>query len=117
MHMLSPEGLSHSFDHRANGYGRGEGTGVIVLKRLSDALRDGDVIRAVIRASATNVDGRTPSVTMPSSEAQEDLIRTTYKRAGLPISETSYVELHGTGTPVGVSISAQSEGTNSKMKC
>lgn len=63
MHMLSPDGTSHSFDDRANGYGRGEGIGAIIVKRLSDAVRDGDTIRAVIRGSATNVDGKTPSVT------------------------------------------------------
>lgn len=102
MHMLSPDGTSHSFDSRANGYGRGGGIGAIVIKRLSDALRAGDVVRAVIRSSAVNVDGKTPSVTMPSSEAQADLIRTAYKRAGLPLTETRYVEMHGTGTPVGV---------------
>lgn len=103
MHMLSPDGMSHSFDSRANGYGRGEGIGAVVVKRLSDAVRDGDVIRAVIRGSAVNTDGKTPSVTMPSSEAQAELIRTAYKRAGLPLKDTRYVELHGTGTPVGVS--------------
>lgn len=73
MHMLSPDGISHTFDDRANGYGRGEGVGAIIVKRLKDALRDGDTIRAVIRGSGTNVDGRTPSITMPSSEAQADL--------------------------------------------
>ncbi|KAG6366829.1 hypothetical protein INS49_001010 [Diaporthe citri] len=96
-----PDGMSHSFDSRANGYGRGEGIGAIVVKRLSDAVRDGDVIRAVIRGSAVNTDGKTPSVTMPSSEAQAELIRTAYKRAGIPLKDTRYVELHGTGTPVG----------------
>lgn len=63
MHMLSPDGTSHSFDNRANGYGRGEGIGCLIVKRLSDAVNDGDVIRAVIRGSAINVDGKTPSVT------------------------------------------------------
>lgn len=101
MHMLGTEGTSHSFDARANGYGRGEGIGSLVVKRLSDAVRDGDVIRAVIRASAANADGQTPSVTMPSAVAQADLIRIAYKRAGLPLNDTQYVEVHGTGTAVG----------------
>ena len=103
MHMLSPEGISHTFDDRANGYGRGEGVGAIVVKRLKDALRDGDTIRAVIRGTGANVDGKTPSITMPSSVAQADLIRTTYKAAGLSYADTAYFETHGTGTPVGVS--------------
>lgn len=63
MHMLSPDGTSHSFDDRANGYGRGEGIGGLIVKRLSDAIRDGDTVRAVIRGTGANVDGKTPSVT------------------------------------------------------
>ncbi|KAM3441686.1 hypothetical protein MY4824_001464 [Beauveria thailandica] len=101
IHMLSPEGISHSFDDRANGYGRGEGIGCIVVKRLSDALRDGDTIRAVIRGSGANADGKTPSLTQPSSEAQANLIKRTYASAGLSLSSTEYFECHGTGTPVG----------------
>ncbi|TLD10484.1 hypothetical protein PgNI_06632, partial [Pyricularia grisea] len=101
MHMLSPDGISHTYDDRANGYGRGEGVGALVVKRLSDAIRDGDTIRAVIRGSSINFDGKTPSISMPSSDAQTDLIRRAYKAANLPINETQYVEMHGTGTPVG----------------
>ncbi|KAK2770361.1 pksn polyketide synthase for alternapyrone biosynthesis [Colletotrichum kahawae] len=101
MHMLSPEGISHSFDHRANGYGRGEGIGCLIVKRLKDALRDGDTIRAVIRGTGTNADGKTPGITQPSSEAQAELIRSTYEAAGLPFSDTQYFEAHGTGTPLG----------------
>ncbi|GKT47554.1 reducing polyketide synthase FUB1 [Colletotrichum spaethianum] len=101
MHMLSPEGISHTFDDRANGYGRGEGIGCLVVKRLSDALRDGDTIRAVIRHTGANADGKTPSITQPSSDAQAELIRRTYDAAGLPLSSTQYFEAHGTGTPVG----------------
>ncbi|KAK9774993.1 hypothetical protein SCAR479_08267 [Seiridium cardinale] len=101
MHMLSPDGISHTFDHRANGYGRGEGVSALVVKRLSDAIRDGDMVRCVIRNTAINVDGKTPSVTMPSAEAQSELIRTAYKVADLPLGDTRYVELHGTGTPIG----------------
>lgn len=73
----------------------------MVVKRLSDAIRDGDVIRAVIRGSGINADGKTPSVTQPSSIAQADLIRDTYDAAGLDLSDTGYFECHGTGTPVG----------------
>ncbi|KAK1977274.1 beta-ketoacyl synthase [Colletotrichum cereale] len=101
MHMLSPEGISHTFDDRANGYGRGEGIGCLVVKRFSDALRDGDTIRAVIRHTGANADGKTPSITQPSSDAQAELIRRTYDAAGLPLSSTQYFEAHGTGTPVG----------------
>ncbi|KAF2839930.1 ketoacyl-synt-domain-containing protein [Patellaria atrata CBS 101060] len=101
MHMLSPEGISHTFDDRANGYGRGEGIGCLVVKRLSDALRDGDTIRAVIRGTGANADGKTPSITQPSSLAQAELINTTYEAAGLSQSSTQYFESHGTGTPVG----------------
>ncbi|KAJ5300725.1 uncharacterized protein N7443_005727 [Penicillium atrosanguineum] len=101
MHMLSPEGISHTFDDRANGYGRGDGIGAMVVKRLSDAIRDGDTIRAVIRGSSVNADGKTPSVTQPSSTAQAELINRTYEDAGLDLSETGYFECHGTGTPVG----------------
>ncbi|KAK4243753.1 hypothetical protein C7999DRAFT_35902 [Corynascus novoguineensis] len=101
IHMLSPEGISHSFDDRANGYGRGEGIGCLAVKRLSDALRDGDTIRAVIRHTGVNADGKTPSITQPSSEAQADLIQRTYAAAGLSLTSTEYFESHGTGTPVG----------------
>ncbi|KAI6778347.1 putative polyketide synthase [Emericellopsis cladophorae] len=101
MHMLSPDGISHTFDERANGYGRGDGIGSMVIKRLSDAIRDGDTIRAVIRGSGVNADGKTPSVTQPSSWSQMELIRQTYEDAGLGLSETGYFECHGTGTPVG----------------
>ncbi|KAI0204323.1 PKSN polyketide synthase for alternapyrone biosynthesis [Astrocystis sublimbata] len=101
MHMLSPEGISHTFDDRANGYGRGDGFGAIIVKRLSDAIRDGDTIRAVIRGSGVNADGKTPSVTQPSATAQAELIMQTYEDAGLDPSETGYFECHGTGTPVG----------------
>ncbi|KAL8903861.1 MAG: hypothetical protein Q9207_003659 [Kuettlingeria erythrocarpa] len=101
MHMLSPEGISHTFDDRANGYGRGEGIGSLIVKRLSDALRDGDTIRAVIRGTGANADGRTPSITQPSTLAQADLIRRTYEAAGLSQTSTQYFESHGTGTPVG----------------
>ena len=95
MNFLSPDSVSYSFDHRANGYGRGEGSVVFVIKRLSDAIRDGDMIRAVVRATGSNQDGHTPGITMPSPTAQEDLIRRVYKSAGLGFESTRYVEAHG----------------------
>ncbi|KAJ5345682.1 hypothetical protein N7452_003686 [Penicillium brevicompactum] len=98
---LSPDGLSYSFDSRANGYSRGEGLASVVIKRLSDAVRDGDTVRAVIHASGANHDGRTKGIFAPSSEAQEKLVRDTYKSADLGYKYTSYIEAHGTGTAVG----------------
>ena len=101
MRMLSPDGRSYSFDEKANGYGRGEGFGIVVIKPLSLALRDGDTIRAIIRSSGTNQDGRTPTINQPSGCAQEALIKETYLKAGLQQSLTSYFEAHGTGTQIG----------------
>lgn len=102
MHMLSPDGISHSFDARANGYARGEAITTVVVKRLEDALADGDTIRAVVRGTGVNQDGHTPGITMPSSDAQAALIRSTYAAAGLSYDDTGYFEAHGTGTPLGV---------------
>ncbi|KAH6683357.1 fatty acid synthase S-acetyltransferase [Halenospora varia] len=98
--FLSPDSKCYSFDSRANGYSRGEGIGVVVLKALAPAIKN-DTIRAVIRNTGTNQDGRTPGITQPSSEAQEALIRETYQKAGLDMSTTDYFEAHGTGTSVG----------------
>ena len=105
--FLSPEGKCYSFDHRANGYSRGEGVGVVIIKPLSDAIRDGNCIRAVIRATGSNQDGRTPGITQPSGSAQEQLIRNTYRKANLNMAATRYFEAHGTGTPVGDPIEAK----------
>lgn len=109
--MLSPSSHSYSFDHRANGYARGEGFGMVVVKRLSDALGDSDVIRAIIRTTGTNQDGKTPSLTAPSQQAQQTLIRDTYKKAGLDLATTAFVEAHGTGTAMGDPIEAQALGS------
>ncbi|KAM0815914.1 hypothetical protein AB5N19_01715 [Seiridium cardinale] len=94
-------GKSFSFDSRAQGYGRGEGVACIVLKPLADALRDGDPVRAVIRETGMNQDGRTQTITTPSPEAQKQLILSCYERAGLDPRDTTYVEAHGTGTIAG----------------
>ncbi|KAI5463900.1 hypothetical protein BGZ63DRAFT_453186 [Mariannaea sp. PMI_226] len=99
--FLSPQSRCFSFDVRADGYARGEGVGVIVLKHIEDAIRDGDPIRAVIRGTGLNSDGRTAGITLPSSMAQQSLIANTYRMAGLTLDKTQYVELHGTGTKAG----------------
>jgi len=99
--FLSPDGRCYSFDERANGYSRGEGVGCVFLKPLEDAIRDGDPIRAVIRNTGSNQDGKTPGITLPSREAQEDLIRSVYAKARMDPLDTCFVECHGTGTPAG----------------
>ncbi|KAF2807319.1 ketoacyl-synt-domain-containing protein [Mytilinidion resinicola] len=109
--MVSPSGRSFSFDHRANGYARGEGYGVVIIKTLSDALHNGDCIRAVVRATGANQDGKTPSLTSPSQTSQEALIRETYERAGLNMKATTFVEAHGTGTAMGDPIEARALGS------
>jgi acyl transferase domain-containing protein len=109
--FLSPDSKCHSFDHRGNGYARGEGVGVMILKRVSDAVRDGNTIRAVIRATGSNEDGKTPGITQPSREAQECLIKETYRRAGLSMAPTRFFEAHGTGTPIGDPREAQAIGS------
>ncbi|KAK9413400.1 hypothetical protein SUNI508_02599 [Seiridium unicorne] len=101
MGFLSPSGRCFSFDDRANGYSRGEGFSVVVIKRLSDAMRDRNTIRAVIRSTGSNQDGHTPGITQPSSEAQAALIKDTYEKAGLKLNETRFFEAHGTGTALG----------------
>ncbi|MEO3867420.1 type I polyketide synthase [Nonomuraea sp. B12E4] len=97
----SPDGRSKSFDASADGYGRGEGGGVVVLKRLSDARRDGDRVLAVIRGSGVHQDGRTNGIMAPNGEAQAHLMRRTYEAAGIDPATVGYVEAHGTGTPLG----------------
>ncbi|KAI1425063.1 polyketide synthase [Xylaria sp. FL1777] len=104
--VLNRDGTSYSFDERASGYGRSEGIGAIVLKRFSDALRDGDTIRAVIRNSGCNHDGHSPGLTAPAKESQAALMRKTYAQAGLDPAVTRFFEAHGTGTPVGDPIEA-----------
>lgn len=109
--LLSPEGKCFAFDSRASGYGRGEGAATLILKPLVDAIRDGNPIRAVIRQTAANQDGKTPTLTSPSREAQEQLIRDCYSKAGLDPRNTGYVEAHGTGTQAGDTNEAAAIGT------
>lgn len=117
LNFLSPDGKCFTFDARANGYGRGEGVGLVILKRLSDALRDNDPIRAVIRSSHLSQDGRTAGkcvcanlssvltgpqgITLPNPDAQMFNIRKAYEKAGLDYNQTGYIECHGTGTQAG----------------
>lgn len=105
--VLSPDGRSWSFDARANGYGRGEGVGTVIIKPLRAALRDENCVRAVIRGSGSNQDGRTPGITVPSVAAQEQLVREVYRAADIDPSQTGYVEAHGTGTQVGDPLEVQ----------
>ncbi|MDI1461436.1 beta-ketoacyl synthase N-terminal-like domain-containing protein [Catellatospora sp. KI3] len=95
------DGWSKAFDAAADGYGRGEGAGVVVLKRLADAQRDGDPVLAVIRGSGVFQDGRSEGMMAPNGSAQEHMLRRAYERAGISPAEVDYVEAHGTGTPVG----------------
>jgi acyl transferase domain-containing protein len=99
--MLSPEGRCKTFAAAADGYVRGEGSGVIILKKLFDAVADGDRILAVIKGSAVNQDGRSNGLTAPNGSAQQAVIRQALARAGVQPAEIGYVEAHGTGTPLG----------------
>ena len=106
--MLSEEGRSRVFDADADGYVRGEGAGVVVLKRLADARRDGDRIRAVIRGSAVNQDGRTNGLTAPNGAAQRRVIRAALADAGVEPQSIGALEAHGTGTDLGDAIEVKS---------
>lgn len=107
--ILSPTSTCHTFDKRADGYGRAEGAGALYLKRLGDAIRDGNPIRGVIRGSAVNTNGKVAGmgITHPSASGQEQVVRMAYDKAKLDQSETAYLECHGTGTAVGDPIEAQ----------
>ncbi|KAH8667031.1 hypothetical protein BX600DRAFT_380683 [Xylariales sp. PMI_506] len=106
LNMLSPTSRSRMWDADADGYARGEGVAAVVLKRLSDAIADGDHIQCIIRETGTNQDGHSNGITVPSTEAQASLIRQTYARAGLdpernPCDRPQFFEAHGTGTKAG----------------
>ena len=108
--MLSPDGRCATFDAGANGYVRGEGCGILALKRLSEAQADGDRIWAVIRGSALNQDGASPGLTVPSAPSQEKVIEAALSSARLEPAQVDYVEAHGTGTEVGDPVEAQATG-------
>ncbi len=105
-HMMAPDGRCKTFDAQANGFVRGEGCGVVALKRLGDAVREGDRILAVIRGSAMNQDGRSSGLTAPNGVAQEALLRAALADARLTASDIDYIEAHGTGTALGDPIEA-----------
>jgi acyl transferase domain-containing protein/acyl carrier protein len=105
-HMMAADGRCKTFDARADGFVRGEGAGVVVLKRLSHAIEDGDRVLAVIRGSAVNQDGKSSGLTVPSKQAQEDVIRQALAAGHVDPLEVGYVEAHGTGTALGDPIEA-----------
>ncbi|MFI2351225.1 type I polyketide synthase [Streptomyces sp. NPDC019443] len=107
---LSPDGRTYTFDDRANGYVRGEGGGLVVLKTLRRALADGDPVLSVIRGGAVNNDGGGENLTAPHGAAQEEVLRRAYHRAGVDPAAVRFVELHGTGTPLGDPIEATALG-------
>jgi iturin family lipopeptide synthetase A len=107
---LAPDGRSKTFDAAADGYGRGEGCAIVVLKRLGDALAAGDTVLGVIRGSAVNHDGATNGLTAPSGAAQQAVIGAALARAGVLPHQVDYVEAHGTGTPLGDLIELEAIG-------
>ncbi|MBE7512944.1 MAG: type I polyketide synthase [Anaerolineales bacterium] len=107
-HFLSPDARCKAFDAAANGYVRGEGAGVVLLKPLSQALADGDRIYALVRGTGSNQDGRTAGITLPNEAAQESLVQTVCAAAGIAGGQVAYVEAHGTGTAAGDPIEARS---------
>ncbi|TLD10619.1 hypothetical protein PgNI_05131 [Pyricularia grisea] len=108
--VLGREGKCFAWDDRADGYGRGEGVATVLLKPLDRALKDGDPVHAVIRETALNQDGKTPTITAPSPEMQEALVLQCYRRAGLDPAQTAYVEAHMTGTKTGDPVEASAIG-------
>ena len=108
--MLAPNGRCKTFDAAADGFGRGEGAAVVVLKRLADAQADGDHVLAIVRGSAVNQDGPSSSLTAPNGPAQEAVIRAALERSNIATSDVSYVEAHGTGTSLGDPLEVQALG-------
>ncbi|MDY6949877.1 MAG: amino acid adenylation domain-containing protein [Thermodesulfobacteriota bacterium] len=110
LHALSADGRCRTFDDSANGYGRGEGCGVVVLKRLSDAQQDGDHILCVLKGSAVNQDGESSGLTAPNAISQRDVIVKAHEEADISPDDVDYIELHGTGTRLGDPIEARALG-------
>ena len=108
--MLSRRGRCFAFDERADGYVRGEGGAIILLKPLAEAIADNDPIRAVVRASGINSDGRTVGLSLPSEAAQKSLLDVVYRSAGVAADNLAFFEMHGTGTPAGDPIEAAAVG-------
>ncbi len=108
--MLSPSGQCFAFDSRANGYVRGEGAGMMTIKPLSQAQKDGDRIYCTIRAAVINQDGNTSSMTVPGVETQAEMLNIAYRQAGMEPKQVRYMEAHGTGTPVGDPIETRALG-------
>lgn len=105
--VLSPTGSCKTFDAAADGFARGEAVNAVLIKPLEDAMRDGDPVRAIIRSTAVNSDGRTSHIGSPSSDSQVTMIRRAYERAGIEDpSQTPFIECHGTGTVRGDPIEA-----------
>ena len=121
--MMAPDGRCKTFDARADGYVRGEGCGMLVLKRLSEAERDGDQVWAVIRGSAINQDGLTNGLTAPNGLSQQAVLRDALRNAGVQPADVSYVEAHGTGTALGDPIEVRAlksvfmEGRQDELPC
>ncbi|PSN60577.1 reducing type I polyketide synthase 10 [Corynespora cassiicola Philippines] len=105
--VLSATSECHTFDASADGYGRAEGIGALYVKRLSDAIRDGDAIRSVIKGSAINANGKTAGISLPSADGQEAVIRKAMSKASLSPEDITYIECHGTGTKVGDAIEVE----------
>uniref|UniRef100_UPI00131E1984 type I polyketide synthase n=1 Tax=Streptomyces globisporus TaxID=1908 RepID=UPI00131E1984 len=107
---LSPDGRCHSLDARANGYVRGEGGGVVVLKLLSRAIADGDRIHCLLHGGAVGSDGASDTLPTPDGKAQERVIRDAWENSGIPLEQAQYVEIHGSGTRVGDPVEASALG-------